>query len=86
MAFDQNLPQTAPRVVTLLFNDESIELQPSEYAGKSAAQLFTDFGHRLGTEVARITSYVIDNVTRDGSTVVRDGESVRGVTKSDDKG
>lgn len=85
MAFNQNLPQTAARVVTLLFNDESIELSPAQYAGKSAAQLFTDFGPDLGTDVSRITSYVIDNVSRDGSTVVRDGETVRGVAKTDSK-
>lgn len=85
MAFNQNLPQTAPRVVTLLFNDESIELSPAQYAGKSATQLFTDFGSDLGTDVSRINSYVIDNVSRDGSTVVRDGETVRGVAKTDSK-
>lgn len=89
MAFNENLnqtPQTAARVVTLLFNDESIELTPAEYAGKTAAQLFTDFAHRLGTSVERITSYVIDGFARGGETVVRDGESVRGVAKTDSKG
>ena len=86
MSFNENLPQTASRVVTLLYNDESIELTPAEYAGKSLTQLFTDFGDRLGTSVSRITSYTADNIVRDGSTVVRDGEVVRGIAKTDQKG
>jgi hypothetical protein len=88
MAFNDNLnqtPQTAARVVTLLFNDESVELAPAEYSGKSLTQLFTDFGGRLGTDVARITSYTVDNIVRDGSTPVRDGEVVRGIAKTDAK-
>lgn len=83
--FDQirTADQSAP--VTLYLNEESITLTSDQFRGKTVSQLFGEYGHSLG-DVTRINRFVLKNEVVPGDTVVRAGESVRGVVTSESKG
>jgi hypothetical protein len=76
--------QSAP--VTLLLNEDTLQLQPDQYRGKTVSQLFAEYGASLGGDVARINRYVLNGEAVAGDTVVRPGESVRGSVSSESKG
>ena len=76
--------QSAP--VTLLLNEDSLQLQPDQYRNKTVSQLFAEYGASLGGDVARISRYVLNGEAVAGDTVVRPGESVRGSVSSESKG
>lgn len=87
MSFFQQIrtqDQSAP--VTLLLNEDSLQLQPDQYRGKTVSQLFAEYGASLGGDVARINRYVLNGEAVAGDTVVRPGESVRGSVNSESKG
>jgi hypothetical protein len=76
--------QSAP--VTLFLNEDTLQLQPDQYRGKTVSQLFAEYGASLGGDVARINRYVLNGEAVAGDTVVRPGESVRGSVSSESKG
>jgi hypothetical protein len=76
--------QSAP--VTLLLNEDTLQLQPDQYRGKTVSQLFAEYGASLGGDVARINRYVLNGEAVAGDTVVRPGESIRGSVSSESKG
>lgn len=76
--------QSAP--VTLLFNEESYVVSAENALNKSVSQLFAEYGLNLGIDPARLTRYIINGEVVPGTTVVRPGESVRGVIVSEGKG
>ena len=76
--------QSAP--VTLLLNEDTLQLQPDQYRGKTVSQLFAEYGPSLGGDVARINRYVLNGEAVAGDTVVRPGEAIRGSVSSESKG
>jgi hypothetical protein len=91
MSFYNNLVQEdSNAAVTLMVNSESTCLLSSEFAGKTASQLFAEYGGRLGlNDASRVTAYqFVGDVTveRPGSTQVRAGETIRGVVTNEKLG
>jgi hypothetical protein len=87
MSFFQQIrtqDQSAP--VTLILNEETLNLSPDQYRGKSVSQLFAEYGPSLGGDVSRINRYVLNGEAVSGDTVVRPGETVRGAVSSESKG
>lgn len=84
--FDQVRTQDQSAPVTLMVNEESMELLPENYRNKTVSQLFAEYGARLGVDASRITRYVINSVQVAGDTVIRPGETVRGAVTSESKG
>lgn len=87
MAFYDTLRQqdtSAP--VTLMVNEEELELSFEQYNGKTVSQLFGEYGSRLIGDVTRIKTFAIDNTEVSGTAVPRPGESVRGIIKAEGKG
>jgi hypothetical protein len=91
MSFYNNLVQEdSNAAVTLMVNSESTRLLRSEYEGKTASQLFAEYGGRLGlNDASRVTAYqFVGDVTveRPGNTQVRAGETIRGVVTNEKLG
>jgi len=76
--------QSAP--VTLMLNEETLQLVPDQYRGKTVSQLFAEYGTSLGGDVTRISRYVLNGEAVSGDTVIRPGETVRGSVSSESKG
>ena len=87
MAFYDTLRQQdtgAP--VTLVVNEEELELTFPQYENKSVSQLFGEYGHRLISDVTRIQTFAINNVVVSNTAQARPGETVRGIIKAEGKG
>lgn len=84
--FQQIRTQDQFAAVTLILNEESLQLSSDQYRGKSVSQLFAEYGASLGGDVARINRYVLNGEAVSGDTVIRPGETVRGAVSSESKG
>lgn len=71
--------------VTLYFNEESVNLNSSQFTGKTVSQLFAEYGTSLG-DVTRITRYILNGEAVPSTQVVRAGESYRGAVNAESKG
>jgi hypothetical protein len=76
--------QDAP--VTLVVNEESYRVPANNARGKSVSQLFAEYSSVMGVDATRIKTYVLNNESVPGETVIRPGETVRGAITSEEKG
>jgi hypothetical protein len=86
MSFYNFRQQDTSASVTLVVNEEELELSFEQYNGKTISQLFGEYGHRLLNDVTRIQSFAIGDTIQQGTAVPRPGETVRGIIKAEGKG
>ena len=86
MSFFETRQQDTSAAVTLVVNEEELELTFEQYNGKTISQLFGEYGNNLIGDVTRIKTFAVNNVEMLGTTQVRPGETVRGIIKAEGKG
>lgn len=80
------VPQDQTQPVTLMVNEESVQVPYVNAAHKSVSQLFAEYGSSLGIDPVRITRYILGNESVSSSQVVRPGETYRGAVTAESKG
>jgi hypothetical protein len=86
MSFYNFRQQDTSAPVTLVVNEEELELTYEQYNGKTVSQLFGEYGSRLVNDITRITTFAIGDTVQQGTAVPRPGETVRGIIKAEGKG